>query len=670
MLQTQLILDVDERFVDEAGHSAHHSVEQFWDRYTIDGLTYEPFADAAMLSPRCERVDNVVAEWEAPSDAIEVIPEYSQGKKQVFLPQGGTAERRAPLERSEGFHLHLYLQSPRPGAEDLTCAIYFGGRYRLRMQDEGRKVTLARNAEASWENGFEGYEGATWTVVAECDALPSGRMWNQAITLQVLPIQGCKALVVNAEGGKLLECREEEPEPKTGHVTFAAPVRVEYSASGYVVGITPMTFAAAGTLASETFSLPQESSFVPDVSYWGVTEPAPEGASIAVEATEGDGTDFDPPVADYKYTATLSTTNPKRTPYLRAVRLDFGPTNRTATGANVAVDEYIREIEERLSEDDTTRELRFLARNLDGLLDSYRDRANLPVQLRVAGNLRFVGVSDVPQALLGRPEWLEVQCVDRWRKLQNALLTDAETYDGQSHTEVVTKVCQRAGLPEDELDIAGDDYPLPESEDSSPLWQPQNGQSAADFILMVRDNFSGWRVGFKSDGKFFYQPVPTSTDPEAFFHSATQAAEEGGGASAHHYPIYGLHRVVDQSQHRNEIWVVGEDQATGEVLAANYTDFSSMNDPTYRFYVGERRVLVYIDPALNTQAAVNWVCRTLADRYARFRIYAAFESEFDGVLVPGDAIQVDGTGYRIRSMQSRFAEGQSRTWYEVEQIAT
>jgi hypothetical protein len=154
--------------------------------------------------------------------------------------------------------------------------------------------------------------------------------------------------------------------------------------------------------------------------------------------------------------------------------------------------------------------------------------------------------------------------------------------------------------------------------------------------------------------------------PAAFFHHTTAAAKAHGGPPAGHYPLFNLSQRVDQSQHKNEIWVVGQDQTTEEPLAAVFLDYSSLYDPTYAYYVGERRLLIWLDPSLNTQDAVNWVCRTLAEKYARFRVYQTFEAQFDAALKPESVIQVDDQLARIVSMDTRFSTKEQRTRYEVE----
>lgn len=662
-MDVKLILDIDEDHVDEAGYAAHHQVRDLWPAYTKSGVYLEPNTGLAMLEPSYVPRDAVAGEWIPDvGTEIDIFPgldfDLLRIPKSVVGPTAGVTSRYT-LPKGVG-HCFLFITIFHfyVGAGHLD--VYFGGRYWLRLSNQAEAI-LYRSPTPTWGSGFVGYDLGDWVKVASGSLLTATSLYYNYFFLQILPLPG--GVKVSTSAGEIFY-RESDLDPESGQAMLPAPSRLAVTRAATYWTDSPLTFAASGSFASPILALPYSSTQPPSVSYLA-HQPLPEGTSVSVSLTKGDGSPPEPPMEDYKYTVTLSTAETTQTPYYWATRAEFVPTQRTATGASITVDSFIREIQERCSLDQPLRSLTFSANDEGGALDSYKRRANLPVQLKVSGVPRFTGATNLPTAEEGHPEWVTLECYDGWRRLQNALLSNGETYDGMVHTEVVKRICQRAGLPESRLEIAFDTYCLPTSQDDEPLYRPENGQSAASFLEHIRDSFSGWRMGFDEEGKLFYRPPASDLTPKAYFYRTTADAEGMGGAPARHYPLFSLSEKVDQSQHRNEIWVVGQDQRTEEPLAAAFLDYSSLYDPTYAYYVGERRLLIWLDPGLNTQDAVNWVCRTLAEKYARFRVYQNFEGQFDETLKPEAVVEVDGETARIISMSSRFTTKEQRTRYEV-----
>lgn len=667
-MDVRLILDIDEDHLDEAGYAAHHQVRDLWPDYGKSGVYLEANTGLAMLEPGYQPRDAVAGEWEADS-GIGIAEVGGAEFKLLRIPASGvgTSEELGVTMRGyilvgagRAFYFLLQEGFYVPGG---TLRIYFGGRYCLEMSTSVG-TRLWRSATPTRETGFVGYDLDDWVEVASGNLLPTSAAWTSGYTqfvLMVLPVPGA---VVVTTGGRQVSYLEPDCDPASGMAMLPSPVRLTRAGMGLYWTDSPLTFPVSGTFSSPVLALPYSSTQPPSVSYLA-HQPLPEGTSISLSLTKGDGAPPEPPMEDYRYAVTLSTAEATRTPYYWATRVDFVPTQRTATGAAVAVNTFIRETQERCSLDQPLRSLTFTANDKDGVFDAYKRRANLPVQMKIGAESRFTGSTNIPTSSEGSPKLVTLECYDGWRRLQNALLSNAETYDGMIHTEVVKRVCQRAGLPESRLEIAFDTYSLPTSEDDEPLYRPENGQSAASFLEQIRDSFSGWRMGFDEEGKFFYRPPASDLTPQAYFHRTTAEAEGLGGAAARHYPLLSLSQKVDQSQHRNEIWVVGQDQRTEEPLAAAFLDYSSLYDPTYEYYVGERRLLIWLDPGLNTQEAVNWVCRTLAEKYARFRVYQTFEGQFDEILKPEAVVEVDGETARIMSMSTRFSTKEQRTRYEV-----
>jgi hypothetical protein len=668
-MDIKLLLDIDEDQLDEAGYAVHHQVSDLWPSYAKSNVSLEPNTGLAMLEPVFAVRKPVLEEWEPGNITSHLEYDNSYLGLLRLGPHGswgdGIARTRYTLPEGEGRCFLFRLNTPWPTL-NWYIEVFFGGRYRLRFWNYA-ETTLYRSTTTTWESGFDEYkvdmrtgEAWNWLPVATGNLISNDADYNRIFYLYILPLPG--GVKVWTPLGEIF-FRESDLNGN-GQAMLPAPLQLHLVGGVLDWLDSPLTFPPSGTFSSPVQALPYSSSQSPSLSYLAPPSPA-DGTSISVALTKGDGSPPEPPLEDYQYTTTLSTTAPTHTPFYRATKIDFASTQRAINGASVPVDTFIREIAERCSLDQPLRSLSFTANNESGIFDSYKSRANLPVQLNVGDQPRFTGVTNLPTAEEGHIEWITLECYDGWRRLQNALLSNAQTFDGLAHTEVVRDICHRAGLPDSRLEIASDDYALPSSQDDEPLYRPTNGQSAASFLEHIRDSFSGWRMGFNAEGKFFYQPPSTDIEPTAFFHRTTAEANDFGGPSARHYALRSLAQKVDQSQHRNEIWVVGQDQETEEPLAAVFLDFSSLYDPTYAYYVGERRLLIWLDPGLNTQEAVNWVCRTLAEKYARFRVYQTFEAQFDETLTPDAPVEVDGQLARIISMSSRFSTKEQRTRYEV-----
>jgi len=322
--------------------------------------------------------------------------------------------------------------------------------------------------------------------------------------------------------------------------------------------------------------------------------------------------------------------------------------------------------------------------NAGGVFDSYKDKVNVPVQIRFgdANQSLFVGQTEMPEIEEGKAEWLTLSVPDLYRRLQRAILNSATIYDGMAHSAAVRDLLHRAGFSDAYLGFTGgDDFPLPSSTDEEPLFRPTDGQSVAEFLEYIRDAYSGWWMGFDTEGFFYYMPPYTDATAIVNFYSSTLDANNAGGAAAHAYPVYEMRKQVDDSLYKNEVWVVGVDPAAepyieaGEsppdnlMLWAWWKDWDSLNTPAHPYYVyGERRLLIWMDGSLTTQDSVNWVARTLRDEFMHFKIRRTWRSDFDLWGQPGVCVSIDGVPHRIISARANFESALRQCQYEAEEI--
>jgi len=481
--------------------------------------------------------------------------------------------------------------------------------------------------------------------------------------------------------------QETDLNPETGDALLPAPIRLTSTLLVPSWRLSLIEYHAGASITSPIFSLGATYNNPPTVS---LVKPdlQPAGTSTTITATKGDGSPFSGGnIFDFKYTITM-TPSPDglRTPYLYGVRFNFEPTHQIFPGLPQYYQSHVRKIDLTASNDTPLRRLNVTLHNDNQNFEEYKDKVNLPVQLRLGMPLQsfFVGQTETPRSIRqgANLEWVELNVPDRYRRLQRAMLHSGTVYDGYIHTDVVRDLLHRGGFPDEYLDIFPGTYPLPSSIDGDPLFRPTDGQSIAEFLEYIRDAFSGAWMGFGTEGKFWYYPEPTSAEPMAQFFSTTAAARGAGGAAAHSYAMQSLEKTVDDSLFKNIFYVFGLDPRAEPylqryenppweyVLGDWWIEYGSLYDPNHPCYVrGERRMLMWFDPSLSTQYSVNWVCRTLHDRLCRFDVRRTWRAGFDPLAVPGVCVAIDAVPHRIVAVRGDFSTGQMMADYEAEQIA-
>ncbi len=654
-----LILDADHRRIDEPGYAKDCRPAEDWQRYSGNNVVLEPFTRTVMLQPLYQPQAMTTAEWATSDDNFRLVgPAFFQGQPCLLRSDPSTeswVQSRFRLGRNGGFFLSLYLYLPPDPEVAQQVKVYFGGRYCL-LLEKGRQAQLHRATSdpPNWQTTQFDYPSYAWERVASGLLFAEGEAFNlRELKMCFLCVRRNRVLIIGNLGGAL-QYREEDLNQRDANeevydIAMEAPVRVEVSTGAYVVAFCPVRFAESGYFESPTYQLPYESTQEAAVLYDWEERP---GTSCSLTFTKGDGTAPDPPMKDFRYKAEL-TGEGEGSPYFYRCQVGFPPTTALVVGSNLDASDDATLVEESCSLERTAQRLTLRLRDPEGL---YQEavRANSAVMLALDGLPHFLGYVDAPQAHLGAGAYLDVHLRDRWKRVQNTLLTDAEMFDGQQHTEVVQKVLRLAGFADTEMEIDQDDYALPGAEeDEAALWQPAMGESAGSFLERIREEFSGWRLGVRGDGVAYYKQPGDGAVQRAF---ATLTAALG----PEDLPVFSLSQALDEREHRNEIWVIGQ-QAGGELLVASWIDYSSIYDVSAAQYVGERRPLVLIDTSLNTKSDVAWVCRTLADRFGRLRSLAAWEAPFDATLSPGDLVTVDGQPYRLVSLDTAMATGEGQT---------
>jgi hypothetical protein len=670
-----LMLDQPDTVLDEAGFSLVHLCRSQWESLVVDGVAYEPVSRCVLLKPDFGPQDTLAAAFRTDSTGVysdQPMARLGGRRGLVQAVAGATGpywlESHREYPRDQGFVLWFCLYEPAPdflGVQALTFR--FGGRYAVRVTSDG--AALLRAEQRAWRDGAEpttsSYAGLVWREVASGPVFEDGShlagAWHR---LLVLPLKRDQIVV---KGGETTGFCFTEPDiletatggeemPKQASMTFRAPVRLEVDGGAFLASLSTPRYATSGSVASPDMRLSYTATSTPVAEVrW---EPKPDAsASIRLLASTSGGP-LALPADRFAYRVDLAGSAEHPTAVYDA-EVRFAPTTRQRGPGALDASQLVLEARESAALRSESARLSLLLDARDDALGEKADRCNMRVEFAVDGVRRFTGLSGASVLEPGRAARLALACDDLTKRLRTALLSDERAFDGMVHTEAVRELLHLAGFADEDLEIAEDDYRLPaRANDDMPLLQPRNGESVATFLEYLRESFSGWRAGFDRGGVFHYAPPPEESIPVASFSTQTTPAGEDA-------PVFELEDQIDETGHANEVHVIGRGP-TGEVLSASFVDYASQNDPTSDRYVGERRLLVWVDTALATQSSVNWVCRTLAEEAIRLHRAVSFSGPFLGHVSPGDAVALDGETHIVHAMATSFLPHVARTRYTCE----
>lgn len=301
-------------------------------------------------------------------------------------------------------------------------------------------------------------------------------------------------------------------------------------------------------------------------------------------------------------------------------------------------------------EGDLTRErlsARLLAMNLN--LASYC-QSNMLVRYVVGGVTRFRGLTNRATWTVERDStqptgYLDLEAEGLWRRFRKALWPGGQAFDGRLLTDCLADLLAAAGLASTDYELAACSFVFPKPPDGeAPALVFRAGTSVDRILEELAAKWYGrtLRHYFRlSDGKFVLAYTTAGSSVASFYE--TSAAAVTAGVPYQTIRAGSYQETLDDSEMFNAITVAGQN-SNGDPLLAKAVDWASINDSTAWNYVGEPWQLVVIDPALCTQAAVNFVCRSLFDRHRYPRIFAQWNSlRVD--LFPGDVVTLVGPSY-------------------------
>lgn len=401
------------------------------------------------------------------------------------------------------------------------------------------------------------------------------------------------------------------------------------------VQLGKVSFPDSAVWQDVLWELPYAPTSSPTIgAWWSRTH---DDASASIVLVDEDGDEFVSDGELRKCRAELELTSAGGglySPFVDGYGLRFPRTLKTQerTAVIVEADEIISlEFEDGESLDDQ----RFTAvvQNIDGRLDWLEERSEITGRLLIDGEPFMVFHAAEPEVEMRRTRNLITLTGVNYgaHRITEKRFRFAPTYGNITHPEAVTEVLYMSGFPA--VDADEDTVTLPETKNQGSdsdtgetelHSQPQFGQSVREFLGWITDEFSGWRLSYGPDQRWFYGPRPEPDDVTGTFYR-----ESSERNPLNRLPYYEALRKRIIPPEANLVTVFGKD-AQGEVIATAKFDEDSYGTPGVTNYVGRWKSVDIIDPAINTDALLIQVRDTLYERLRR-RIVLL---EWDGPFVP------------------------------------
>ncbi len=241
----------------------------------------------------------------------------------------------------------------------------------------------------------------------------------------------------------------------------------------------------------------------------------------------------------------------------------------------------------------------------------------------------------------------------RLKRLEHSLMSEKRSYSGMVHTAAVQQIMEDDGLVEGEdfvIDVDADGLTLPEQEgDEDDPMRPATGTTRREFIQQLCRSFTGWYLTEDNDGRLHYKNL--------------SSASVGTWYDQHDAAPDDAHRVFEFSDEAtddglyNEVWVVGESSDERPIVGC-WLNNASRTDEDDESFVGHQRILIYVDPALNTDIMVEQALDIITADVGIPNVRANLKTYYTPGTSPnvGDTITYNGEDWIIESLRATIAE--------------
>lgn len=484
---------------------------------------------------------------------------------------------------------------------------------------------------------------------------------GKLVSILILPYRRGRLLIVTNQGGVCdvaiggRDLTTDAYKDRRGYnqdvyhlTTDAGPVTLTPSPrTRALVAANPLTCARAlsGTLTSPLVALPADVATGPE-QVTGEAD-AQDGSSATLSVVDGYGNPFAPTENSrddaLAYQIGLTTVDKRVFPVFYSLEMKWArvlgtrtygttliPTKATPTGNVISANLT-------MSRDRAQKSFQMVIDNPDDHYTSLKDVYNRLVLVALDnggadavfgipagdGLLVFTGLSGPAEFVDGRASQLRIPVEGLRKRLRSHLLSNSQKHDGMLDTVVVRTILVDAGVKDEDIITADDAATALDSAapGDDPLWLPESGQSADEYIQHIADTFSGW-VFDEIGGKYYYVP-------REYFTLAALAQNGGviptvyqqtpliGGFGGPGVPatstvntgalvaLAGSVKQTEGEPRANDFYVVGQDD-DGNLFSVHWEDMDSIQT------LGERRTMVYASGSITTTETAYQVLGALA----------------------------------------------------------
>lgn len=626
----------------------------------ITGGYLDPVAGHIVGEPEWSHGDMSQAAWTASTPA-----NWFDGTVEPFILRTGsyakallhitgddwTLTANAAAGWGGGFFLRLVTYAGDVGTGDVT--VTFGGGWKLALPETGQAV-LSEQVNGAW------VRRAAFDWVAAAEFAPASHwLW----VYEVGPKLVVQNLAPDARGRRLGCVWQDVGQwiDQDGAAHALRPGLWSIASSGYaaVSMVSQAWRAGAVSVASGL----QRVGWAGSSKQLTATVHGHGSPAVTLTAYDEDGAvwpqDTDPAGLREQVRWTAGWTSSSSATYaLSGIGLEWPATYQS--DGNTAVDllavSGVADQQIVLSrDDDCTREHLAATLPATGAFAAYI-KPNMAIRYIEGSTTLFRGLTDDPQwqVLYDRtPQFgiVNLQAQGLWRRFRGVAWPGGRPFDGRSIEDCVADVCAAAGIQSSEYELATTGRTFPAAPTGQPPALCYRAGVTLDAILAdLADKWYGrdyWHFFRLADGKFVLEARTTGSSVATFYDTAAAAA---AAAVPGQVILSGSYQeTLDDSEMANVIRVTGQ-SPTGRPLQAMAIDWDSIQDVTATNYVGEPWIHDIIDPGLQTQSAVNLVCRSAYDRRRWPKVCVEWRS-IRLNLFPGQIVTLVGTNLSSISVQ-------------------
>jgi hypothetical protein len=296
------------------------------------------------------------------------------------------------------------------------------------------------------------------------------------------------------------------------------------------------------------------------------------------------------------------------------------------------------------------------------------NRSQIPIELKDGATTLFKGYTETLERAPMRgptsgPWRVTVPILDGWKLVSRTTLTDRWDWTGVGHITAVLETAKLAGV-----DITNAETPPINTPTLDRKWNTrmqatqatwaQSGavaspwvtgpqEKCSSFIQRICQVFSGWDVGFRGDGTFFYLPRDYFTSVSMTFYRSR--AEATAAAAPTNRIVRAPVNFKTEEPEANVIMVRSGKEKDGSLVNSPlYIDWASIKNKNAVNYLGHWRAeVVELKGGFNC-AQLNFIARRIWDQTRRRRVTVEWETDYQPTLKVGHVVTLQDYGnYRI-----------------------